>query len=471
MRKSELEVARGIVSRIQRNGYEAFFVGGCVRDRLMGRACAEYDIASSAPPERIARIFPRVVPVGKRFGVMLVIEDGHAVHVATFRADLGYRDGRKPSGVRFSSAREDVRRRDFTINALLYDPISDRLLDYVGGEADIRAGTVRAIGDPAVRFDEDRLRLLRAVRFASTLGFSIESATLAAIKGRAPGIRSVSGERVRDELVKIMIGPGAGRGLELLGGTGLLEVILPEVHAMKGVRQDERLHPEGDVFAHTVRMLDRLERPDAVLAFAVLLHDVGKPPTFSVRDRIRFDGHAAEGARIAREICGRLRFPSREREMIADCVGNHMAFLDVKRMREATLKRLMRRPTYSRELELHRLDCLASDRDLSAWEHLVRKEKEFGAERISPRPLITGRDLIRMGWREGPGIGRALAALEELQLENRISTREEALVWAGKMRPPAGADGEAEPRASARRPGARGDGGRAPRAPSAGPGP
>lgn len=437
MRKTELEVAREIVERIRRSGFEAFFVGGCVRDRLMGRTCLEYDVASSAPPDRIARIFPHVVPVGKQFGVMLVVQDGHAVHVATFRADMEYRDGRKPTGVRFSSAREDVLRRDFTVNGLLYDPLDDRLLDYVGGEADIRAGLVRAIGDPAVRFAEDRLRLLRAVRFASTLGFSIEPATLAALKEHAAEIGVVSGERVRDELVKILIGPRAGQGLVLLDETGLLKPLLPEVHAMKGVQQPAQFHPEGDVFTHTVRMLDGLERADAVLAFAVLLHDAGKPPTFAVRDRIHFDGHATEGARIAREVCARLRFPSREREMIAACVGNHMAFLDVKRMREATLKRLMRRPTYSHELELHRLDCLASDRDLSAWELLVQKEREFGTEKISPPPLLTGDDLIRLGWREGPEIGKALAALEELQLENRISTREEAVEWL-KGRVPAG---------------------------------
>jgi poly(A) polymerase len=395
----------------------------------MGRPCVEHDIATSAHPDEIARLFPRVVPVGRQFGVMLVVQDGHCVHVATFRADMEYRDGRKPSGVRFSSAREDVLRRDFTMNGLLYDPLEDRLLDFVGGGSDIAAGLIRTIGAPALRFEEDRLRLLRAVRFASTLGFRIEAGTLAALKERAPGIRMVSGERVRDELVKILIGPRAGQGLALLGETGLLRELLPEVHAMKGVRQPERLHPEGDVFAHTVSMLDAMERPDAVLALAVLLHDVGKPSTFSVRDRIHFDGHAAEGGRIAREVCSRLRFPSREREMIAACVENHMVFLDVKRMRESTLKRLMRRPTFRHELDLHRLDCLASDRDLSAWELLVRKREEYGRERISPPPLLTGRDLIRLGWPEGPEIGRILADLEERQLENRITTRGEALDW------------------------------------------
>jgi poly(A) polymerase len=434
MRKSEGDVAREIVQRLRGGGFEACFVGGCVRDRLMGRPCAEHDIATSAHPDRIARIFPHVVPVGRQFGVMLVVQDGHCVHVATFRADMEYRDGRKPSGVRFSSAREDVLRRDFTMNGLLYDPLEDRLLDYVGGEADIAAGLIRSIGDPALRFEEDKLRLLRAVRFSSTLGFSIEPRTLAALKEHAPEIRMVSGERVRDELVKMMIGPRAGQGLRLLDEAGLLREVLPEVHAMKGVRQPEEFHPEGDVFAHTVRMLDAMERADAVLAFSVLLHDAGKPATFSVRDRIHFDGHQTEGARIAREVCFRLRFPSREREMIAACVENHMAFLEVKRMREATLKRLMRRPTFSHELDLHRLDCLASDGDLSAWELLTRKREEYGREKISPAPLLNGRDLIRMGWREGPEIGRILAALEELQLENRIATREEALAWVEKHR-------------------------------------
>lgn len=430
MKKPIQETALEIVRRLRAHGFEALFVGGCVRDRLLARRTDEYDIATSARPDDVARLFPRVVPVGKQFGVMLVVPPGqHPLHVATFRADLEYRDGRKPSGVRFASAREDVRRRDFTINGLLYDPLEDRLLDYVGGRDDIRKRVVRAIGDPSLRFAEDRLRLLRAVRFAATLGFLIEPRTLAALKEHAPEIGVVSGERVRDELVKILIGPRAGKGLELLDETGLLGPLLPEVRAMKGVLQPPRFHPEGDVFAHTVAMLDAMQGADAVLAFAVLLHDSGKPPTFSLRDRIHFDGHQTEGARIAREVCDRLRVPSRERDMIAACVENHMAFLDVRRMRESTLKRLMRRPTFSHELELHRLDCLASDRDLSAWELLTRKQKEFGEEKLSPRPLLTGRDLIGMGWPEGPEIGRILAALEEQQLENRLSTREEALAW------------------------------------------
>lgn len=461
MRLSAREAALAIVRRLRERGFEAYFVGGCVRDWLLGREGYEqrnHDIATSASPDEVSRLFPRVVPVGRRFGVMLVLQDGHCVDVATFRTETGYRDGRRPTGVRFSSRREDVRRRDFTINGLLYDPLEDRLLDYVGGRADIRARTIRAIGDPAVRFAEDRLRLLRAVRFASTLGFSIEPRTRAAVGEHAPEIGVVSGERVRDELLKILIGPRAGEGLLLLDETGLLGPLLPEVQAMKGVRQPPRFHPEGDVFRHTVRLFeekDRLQAEgtletrdvpgaeetwDAVTAFAALLHDAGKPVTFSVRDRIRFDGHQIEGARIARAVCDRLRFPSREREMIADCVENHMAFLDVARMCESTLKRLMRRRTFPRELTLHRLDCLASDGNLDAYDTLRRRCREFGEARLSPPPLLTGRDLMAMGWREGPGIGRILAAIEEEQLMNRISTREEALEWlrGGAFRLPSG---------------------------------
>lgn len=448
MGTTALEAALDVLRRIRARGFEAYFVGGCVRDmHVPGTVCKIYDIATSARPDEVARMFSRVIPVGKQFGVVLVVLDGHPVDVATFRTDMEYRDGRKPTGVRFSSAREDVQRRDFTVNGLLYDPFKKETIDYVGGEADIAAKLIKAIGDPAQRFAEDRLRLLRAVRFASTLGFSIEPATLAALREHAPEIRVVSKERAREELAKILLGPRAGAGLRLLDETGLLRVLLPEVHAMKGVRQPPQFHPEGDVFEHTVRMFDMKdaleaegaleardvpgaeETWDAVAAFAVLLHDAGKPSTFSVRDRIHFDGHAAVGARIAREVCHRLRFPAREREMVAACVRNHMVFLDVHRMRESTLKRLMRRPTFSRELTLHRLDCLASDGNPEAYDTLRRKRKEFGQETISPRPLLTGHDLIRSGWSEGPAIGRALAALEEQQLGSRISTREEALDW------------------------------------------
>ena len=441
MKSSRWRAAVGIVRRLREQGHETYFVGGCVRDMLMGRdrrdagAEGDYDITTAATPDRIEKIFPRVVPVGKRFGVMLVIEGGHAFHVATFRADLEYCDGRKPTGVVFSSAREDVLRRDFTINGLLFDPLEGRLLDFVGGERDIRAGLIRTIGDPRKRFGEDKLRLLRAVRLASTLGFEIEGKTVGAIRELAPEIGVVSGERIRDELVKIMIGPAAGRGVRLLDETGLLEPILPEVHAMKGVRQPEGCHPEGDVFIHTVRMLDMMERPSVVLAFAVLLHDVGKPATFVVRDRIRFPRHQSVGAEITRAICDRLRFPAHVRDRIVACVSNHMVFLEAARMKESTLKRLIARPTFDDELELHRLDTLASDGDLSAWEMLKAKKEEYGKREISPPPLITGRDLLARGYPQGPRIGEILKAVEEMQLEGKLDSKEAALAWVAERWP------------------------------------
>ena len=434
MRKTEKDVALALVERLKRQGFEAYFVGGCVRDMLMGKEPLDHDIATSARPGEIAGIFNHVVPVGEQFGVMLVIEEGHAFQVATFRADMEYRDGRKPSGVRFSSAREDVIRRDFTVNGLLYDPLEERLLDYVGGEKDIRQKVIRTIGEPRKRFSEDKLRLLRAIRFSSTLGFEIEEKTFEALRELVHEITVVSQERIRDELVKIMIGPCAGAGIGLLDQAGLLAILLPEVHAMKGVPQPEGFHPEGDVFAHTRKMLDAMVEPSVVLAFSVLLHDAGKPPTFSVSDRIHFIRHQTVGAEIAGGVCGRLRFPNHVRDRIVACVENHMVFMDVKRMRESTLRRLIRRPTFPDELELHRLDCLASDRDLSAWELLKRKVEEYGREEAEPAPLLSGRDLLELGYAEGPIIGRILREAEELRLEGALKTKDDALNWINKYK-------------------------------------
>jgi poly(A) polymerase len=432
MKKAERDIAKQIVEKLQGEGGEAYFVGGCVRDMLMGKEALDYDIATSVRPEDIAAIFSRVVPVGKQFGVMIVLEGGHSFQVATFRSDLEYRDGRKPSGIVFSSAREDVMRRDFTINGLLYDPVDERLHDYVGGAEDIKKRIIRTIGNPGDRFEEDKLRLLRAVRFSSTLNFEIEKETFAAIRRLAGEIRVVSNERIGEELVKMMIGPNAGRGLELLDRTGLLEVVLPEVAAMKDVQQPRRFHPEGDVFRHTMKMLDMLEQPSVVVAFSVLLHDVGKPPTYEVRERIRFPKHQNVGAEMANRICRRLRFPGHIRDRIAACVENHMVFLEAKNMRASTIKRLINRPTFYDELELHRLDCLASDGDLSAYEFVQAKAEEFSREEIQPEPLVTGRDFLKLGYPEGPVIGKMLAEIEELQLEGKLATREQALEWIDK---------------------------------------
>ncbi|MCG3175623.1 MAG: CCA-adding enzyme [Candidatus Omnitrophica bacterium] len=422
--------ALSIVRRLRAAGHEAYFVGGCVRDLLRGERPKDYDIATDAVPSRVAELFERTVGVGEQFGVMLVLVDGVPYEVATFRADVGYKDGRHPDSVRFTDAREDALRRDFTVNGLFYDPVSRKVLDWVGGRKDLDRRLIRAIGQPARRFEEDKLRMLRAVRFASVLGYTIEPRTASAIRKRASAIRQVSQERVRDELVKMFTGPHPGRALLLLDRTGLLEQVLPEVSAMKGVGQPRKYHPEGDVFRHTRLLMDQLSSPDPVLAFGCLLHDVGKPRTYERKDRIRFNGHEQVGARMAEEILTRLRFSNDHKRDIVACVEGHMRFKDVRQMRESTLKRFMRRQTFVTELEQHRVDCLASHGDLGNWRFLKRKQRSFGAEDLRPAPLVNGRDLMAEGYPEGPALGQALRRIEELQLEGHLKNRQEALEWA-----------------------------------------
>lgn len=418
-----------IVRTLRAGGYQAYFVGGCVRDLLRGERPKDYDIATDARPQQVARLFDRTIGVGEQFGVMIVLSGGEPFEVATFRADAEYKDGRHPESVRFTDAREDALRRDFTVNGLFYDPVSRKVLDWVGGRRDIRARRIRAIGDPGRRFDEDKLRMLRAVRFASVLGYTIDPKTSAAIRKRRAGIRAVSHERVRDELIKMFTGPAPARALTLLDRTGLLEQVLPEVSAMKGVRQPRRFHPEGDVFRHTRLLLEQLSGADTVLAFGCLLHDIGKPKTFERRDRIRFNGHDQVGARMAEELLTRLRFSNDLKKDIVACVEGHMRFKDVRQMRESTLKRFMRKDTFKTELEQHRIDCRASHGDLSNWRFLRRKQKEFGSEDLRPAPLVSGKDLLEAGYTEGPAIGQALRKIEELQLEGRLKSRQEALEW------------------------------------------
>lgn len=422
-------LALRIVRTLRANGHQAYYVGGCVRDRLRGRQPKDYDIATDARPERVARLFDRTVGVGEQFGVMIVLSEGVPFEVATFRADAEYKDGRHPESVRFTDAREDALRRDFTVNGLFYDPVSRRVLDWVGGRRDIGARRIRAIGDPICRFDEDKLRMLRAVRFASVLGYTIEPKTAAAIRKRCAGIRWVSHERVRDELIKMFTGPAPARALMLLDRTGLLDKVLPEVSAMKGVRQPRRYHPEGDVFRHTRLLLEQLSRADTVLAFGCLLHDIGKPKTFERRDRIRFNGHDQVGARMTEELLTRLRFSGDLKKDIVACVEGHMRFKDVRQMRESTLKRFMRKETFRTELEQHRIDCRASHGDLSNWRFLRRKLKEFGSADLRPAPLVSGKDLLEAGYSQGPAIGQALRKIEELQLEGLLKSRPEALEW------------------------------------------
>ncbi len=466
-----------IVRTLRERGYQAYLVGGCVRDLLLGREPADYDVATDATPYEVMRIFPQTWAVGAQFGVVLVpvesicppgraraaagrepeskepylLDESEAVptqeerdlarlhdstaqqrviEVATFRSDGLYTDGRHPDEVTYTAdPREDVQRRDFTINGLLLDPITKEVLDYVGGRADLGAGIIRTIGSPHRRFAEDKLRMMRAVRFAARFGYTIESATFAAIRELAPQIHVVSRERVREELTKMLTEGHARRAFELLDETGLLREVLPEVAAMKGVDQPPQFHPEGDVWVHTLLMLEKLPRPcPKTLAWGVLLHDVGKPPTFRVApDRIRFDGHVEVGVRMAEDICRRLRFSNDDTAQIAALVANHMRFADAPKMKPSTLKRFVRLPRFDEHLELHRIDCLASHMDLSNYEFVRQKIAEMPPEEIRPRPLITGDDLIAAGYQPGPRFKQILSAVEDAQLEGRLRSKEDAM--------------------------------------------
>jgi putative nucleotidyltransferase with HDIG domain len=422
------DLATHVILRLRQRGYQGYLVGGCVRDLLLGREPKDYDVATDARPDQIVALFPRSGLVGVQFGVVLVREEDAVVEVATYRSDLDYLDGRRPEGVRFeSSPREDALRRDFTINGLFLDPVSGEKFDFVGGIADLHDRVIRAIGDPVFRFQEDHLRLIRAVRFAARLRFTIEPRTFAAMQQLAPAIRKVAPERVRDELIRILTEGGARYGFELLDSSGLLQEILPEISALKGVEQPPQFHPEGDVWTHTMMMIDGLDHPTPALAMGVLLHDVGKPATFRVADRIRFDGHVEVGVRMAREILTRLRFSSDDIEQIVALVENHMKFKNVGKMRESTVKRFLRMPRFEEHLALHRLDCLNSNGRLDSWEMLRQKLAETPPEVLKPAPLLTGHDLIAEGFTPGPRFRKVLAEVEDAQLEGRIRSREEAL--------------------------------------------
>jgi poly(A) polymerase len=424
--------ARGLVDRLREAGHIAYFAGGCVRDLVRGKAPKDIDIATDARPEQVQKIFPRTYAVGAHFGVIVVLENELQFEVATFRADGIYLDGRHPAEVRFSSPEEDARRRDFTINGMFFDPPNDAVIDFVGGRSDLEARLVRAIGDPAQRFAEDRLRLLRAVRFAAVLDFTIEEATWTAIVRAADTIGEISAERIREELVRIFLSPQRARGWDLLDASGLMKQILPELEAMKGCEQPPQFHPEGDVFQHTRIMLQLL--PDEVslpLVLSVLFHDIGKPPTASVDEegRIRFNGHDKLGAEMTEALMERLRFSRAEIDATVEAVRQHMVFKDVPNMRLAKLKRFMARPTFADELELHRVDCASSHGMLDNYEFLQRKQEEFAHEPIIPPPLVRGDDLIALGMKPGPRFGEILEAVETRQLEGTLRDREEALAW------------------------------------------
>jgi poly(A) polymerase len=436
--------AISIIKTLRQRGFQAYLAGGCVRDLLLGREPADFDVATSATPAQVMEIFPDTYAVGAQFGVVLVplpdagrenpeetaMPNVRPVEVATFRSDLGYSDGRHPDEVRFSQdPREDVARRDFTINGMMLDPVAGEVLDFVGGRNDLDAKRIRAIGDPVRRFGEDKLRMLRAVRFAARFDYAIETETLAAIQALAHEINMVSRERVRDELTKMLVEGRARRAFVLLDQTGLLKEVLPEISAMKGVEQPPEFHPEGDVFIHTLLLLENLPQPcPATLAWGALLHDVGKPATFRVApDRIRFDNHVDVGVKIAAEICERLRFSNHDAAQVLALVENHMRFGHVSRMKESTLKRFLRLPGFEEHLALHRADSLASHRNLSTYEFIQTKLAEIPQEKIRPAPLITGDDLIAAGYGPGPLFREILEAVEDAQLEGRLLSREAAL--------------------------------------------
>ena len=444
------DFATSIVQTLRQRGFQAYLVGGCVRDLLLGREPKDYDVATNATPQQVMAVFPEAYAVGAQFGVVLVpapeadVADkvsteisakSHVVEVATFRSDIGYSDGRHPDEVRFSQdPREDVARRDFSINGMLLNPLISQtpgeVLDFVGGRKDLAAGIIRTIGDPEKRFAEDKLRMLRAVRFAARFEYAIEPATFAAMRAMAQQIQVVSRERVRDELTRMLTEGHARRAFLLLDESGLLKEVLPEIAAMKGVAQPPEFHPEGDVFVHTLLLLENLPRPcPLTLAWGALLHDVGKPPTFRVVERIRFDNHVEVGVKMAEEICRRLRFSNDDTAQILALVANHMRFSHATRMSQSTLKKFLRLPVFDEHLALHRADCLASHGSLGTYEFVRQKMAEIPPEKRKPSPLVTGDDLIAVGHVPGPKFREILNAVEDAQLEGRLSSRDAALAF------------------------------------------
>jgi poly(A) polymerase len=462
-------IAKEIVARLQQAGFAAFWVGGCVRDFLLGREPQDFDIATDAKPEQVEKLFRKTIPVGRKFGVMIVVEGGQQFQVATFRAEANYQDGRRPGKVEFANAEADASRRDFTVNGLFYDPITNKIHDWVGGEKDLRAKIIRTIGAPEERFGEDHLRLLRAARFAAQLGFAIEPKTFAAIQKLAPKIKLISAERVRDELVKLFAPPQAGRmngmvdewvsgekkrgvarptqkssnpkiqqpsGLVLLRDSGLLEHILPELAATIDCEQTPDFHPEGSVFNHICLMLEKMPAgASESLPWVVILHDIAKPVT-AERDAktgaIHFYGHEKVGAEMAEKILQRLRFPNKQTEEIVACVRYHMQFKDVMQMRKATLRRLLLRETFPLELELHRLDCLGSNGNLEHFDFLVEQAAELEKQPAIRPPLLTGKDLIKLGMKPGPALGALLHEIREKQLQDELKMPRQAKAWVKK---------------------------------------
>lgn len=431
--ESNKAAAIDIIGKLQEKGHIAYLAGGCVRDMLRGETPKDYDIATSALPEEITSIFTKTREVGVHFGVVIVIVNNQAFDVATFRNDGSYKDGRHPEEVTFSTPQDDTARRDFTVNGIFFDPISEKYIDFVEGKSDIDKKVIRAIGEPNLRFQEDHLRLLRAIRFAARFDYEIEAETWNSIKSNASGISKISKERIRDELTKILLNENRVLGFDLLVESGLMEHIIPEILQLKGCEQPPQFHPEGDVFVHTRLMLSLLkDAPSIELVLSVLLHDIGKPATYSFdeeADRIRFNGHDKLGAEMSEQILRDLKFSNSIIEDVVQMVANHMTFKDVQKMRQSKLKRFMSRSTFNDEIELHRVDCLGSWGGLDNYDFLNKKVVEFANEPIIPQPLLTGKDLIELGWSPGPDLGQTLNSVQDMQLEGKLNSKDEALEW------------------------------------------
>jgi poly(A) polymerase len=437
MKTPKENAALYIIKRLTGGGFIAMYAGGYVRDMALGVGVADrgdIDIATSATPQQVCGLFSSVVGVGEHFGVMIVVVDGMPFEVATFRKDLGAPgDGRHPAEVAFTGVEEDAHRRDFTINGMFFDPLTDTIIDYVNGRRDLERGIVRAIGDPGRRFSEDYLRLIRAIRFAARFGFEIEPLTWTALRKNAGGIKKISAERIFQEMEKILLGPHPDRALSLLHESSLLSIVFPEIERCVGVAQPEKFHPEGDVFTHTVKALSLLDKPTNTAAWSALLHDIGKPATMTLaEDRIRFSNHDMTGAHMARDLLGRLKAPSQLIESVYSVIANHMNFMNVRKMRLSTLKKFLARPTLEDEMELHRVDCLASHGDVSNYDFIRTKQKDLPAGEIKPAALIGGRDLIMLGMTPGPAFGKILEEAYDLQLEEKLLTRENAVEWVKK---------------------------------------
>ncbi len=427
---SKENVAEGIVRQLQGAGFDAYFAGGCVRDRLRGEEPRDFDIATSASPEQVQALFTKTVPVGVQFGVVIVVENKLPFEVATFRSEGNYKDGRRPTDVKFASVEEDAQRRDFTVNGLYYDLKHKRVIDLVNGRQDIQARVIRTIGNPVQRFEEDHLRLMRAVRFAVQLGFRIDDETWRAVKKLSPLIAKVSAERIRDEFSKVLTSPDPERGVRLLDEAGLLKVFLPEVEVLKGVEQPMEYHPEGDVFIHTMMLLEGLKNSPIELAMGALLHDIAKPATFvRATDRIRFHGHDTLGAEMSEKICKRLAFSNEQTKLICELVAQHLRFKDAFQMRPATLKRFLSLPRFDLHLALHRLDCMASHKKLEAYDFVKAKYEEMLKEPPPPLKLVGGKDLIRLGMKPSPEFATILHAIEDQILEGSVKTKEQGIAW------------------------------------------